>query len=263
MRSVAISSQHEIYLPIPSSSTLPNSSSSSPTSGTVTEPPEPRRNTTGSSWASPSCLRSSYPQAPSRYEPHPSFPFLDSFSQELAELTPPQTIFGMVEFFEVDKANDKELNVSPAWIVYWKVTIPLTVALIVVLFGWFNLQSVRRRVPPPGPLPAALQGLFSRSPPDEYSVDDEEKRLSSLGSLDYDLGGKSYLIERYGGHLPISQQNSGEGRLSSVSTAGYKGFFGSFFAKLISGEFFNAGFKRKPVPPLARVRPSMRERSRS
>jgi hypothetical protein len=145
----------------------------------------------------------------------------------------------MVEFFEVDKTNDTVLNVSPAWLVYWKVTIPMTVALILSLFGWFNLQSVSRRLPPPG----------------QYSVDDEEKRLSSLGSSDYDDGGKSYLVERSPGYLAasisISQQRTRETGLSSASTPSYKGFL----AKVRAGAFFNVtGFQQNPARP-GRARP--------
>jgi len=161
----------------------------------------------------------------------------------------------MVEFFEVDKSNDTVLNVSPAWLVYWKVTIPMTVALILSLFGWFNLQSVIRRLPPPASLSTTLRALFSGPPPGQYSVGDEEKRLSSLGSSDYDDGGKSYLAERSPGYLAasisISQQRTRERGLSSASTPSYKGFL----AKVRAGAFFNVtGFQQNSARP-GRARP--------
>lgn len=125
----------------------------------------------------------------------------------------------MVEFFDVDKSNDNVLNVSPAWIVYWKVTIPFTVVLVLGLFGWFNIQ----RLPPPPPRllppPKGLRSLLTRfpwgpPPPGQYSVDDEEKRLRSIGSSESDEGGMSFWAERSRAH------QANVSKLNSVSVIG-------------------------------------------
>jgi hypothetical protein len=118
-----------------------------------------------------------------------------------------QTIFGMVEFFDVDNGNDNKLNVSPAWMVYWKVTIPMTVVLVLFLFVWFNRKPDELPPPPTGAFMHDYPGTkgwspFARfpwggPPPGRYFVDDEEKRLKSSPSWDDDKGWVSPRAERF------------------------------------------------------------------